>query len=300
MFTVAVSSRALFNLEDGHEIYVREGQCAFDAYMRKTEKKPLRPGAAFPLIQKLLALNVGVPPIVEVVLLSSNSFEASGRIMHSVRHHGLNIDRAFFTSGGERFRLAKSAGVSLFLSTNGDEARNSIQSGIASACVMPTSHAADTTDGIRLAFDGDSVLFSDEAERRYQDGGLTAFAEGEQRNAHVPLGPGPFKPVLHAVHEIQTSFAGGRCPIRVALVTARGFSAADRVLKTFRVWGINVDEAYFCAGTNKGPYLQSFGADLFFDDSWRNVENASQFVPSGHVLHGVLNETSAAIPAPVS
>lgn len=302
MLVVAISSRALFNLEDGHTIYQKEGSAAFDEYMHKNEKKALRPGVAFPLVKKLLALNTpGVKrDKVEVMLLSSNTLEAGARVMNSVRHYGLDIERAFFTSGGDRFRIAKAGNVTLFLSTNPSEVRKALSSGIASACVMPNSRFdeanAENAGGICIAFDGDSVLFDDSAERVNQSGGLEAFQENERRHAKVPLGDGPFKPVLQALHDIQQSFDPRSTdrPLRVALVTARGVPAYDRVLKTFRTWGVHVDESFFCGGMPKGPFLEALGADLFFDDGMHNVESASQFVPACHVPHGVVGAAQGA------
>lgn len=292
MLRVAVSSRALFNLEVGHRIYETEGPRAFDAYMRQHENKPLRPGDSFGLVRKLLALNIpGEPERVEVLLLSSNTLDAGARVMTSIRHYGLNVERAFFTSGGDRFRIAKAANVTLFLSTNPEEVKNALAVGIASAHVIPSSREHRPRAGastLCIAFDGDSVLFSDEAERINQLEGLAAFTASEQSKSKLPLADGPFKPVLQALHEIQESFPDTpNKPLRVALVTARGVPAYDRVLKTFRTWGLRVDESFFCAGLPKGPFLDALDADLFFDDSLINIESARQYVLAGHVPHGI-------------
>ena len=294
MLIVAVSSRALFNLEDGHTLFQTEGWAAFDAYMRKNEKKALRPGVAFPLVKKLLALNTpGTRDRVEVLLLSSNTLEAGARVMNSVRHYNLDIERAFFTSGADRFRIAKACKVTLFLSTNPAEVRKALAAGIASASVIPHSRMAEAASertSLCIAFDGDSVLFDDSAEKINQAEGLAAFQAAERKQAAVPLGAGPFKPVLQALHDIQQGFDrhDPAHPLRVALVTARGVPAYDRVLKTFRSWGVRIDESFFCGGMPKGPLLDALGADLFFDDGMHNVESASQFVPACHVPHGVV------------
>jgi 5'-nucleotidase len=289
----AVSSRALFNLEDGNRVYESEGPEAFDAYMRKNEKKPLRPGVAYNLVRKLLNLNTpgGERDKVEVVLLSRNSPEAGLRVMHSIRHLNLDIERAVFTQGTERFRYAKALGTHLFLSANAGEVKAALQSGIAAATIMPNSAALHSHDGeVRFAFDGDAVLFSDEAERINLQEGLAAFQKSEQDNALAPLAAGPFKPVLQALHAIQSTYPANESPLKVALVTARGIPAHERVLRTLRNWNIRVDEAVFCAGMIKGPFLEAFGADFFFDDAQHNVDYASAHVPSGHVPSGVRNE----------
>jgi 5'-nucleotidase len=300
MLIVAVSSRALFKLEDGHKIYERDGVGAFDAYMRKHENRPLRPGVAFSTVRKLLSLNApGQRDKVDVLLLSTNTLDAGARVMNSIRHYGLDIERAFFTSGGDRFRIAKAANVTLFLSTNPAEVKKALALGIASASVIPNSHVqrhrADS-NALCIAFDGDSVLFGDEAERVNQLEGLAAFYASEQSKAKEPLGDGPFKPVLQALHEIQQGFADRTDPpLRVALVTARGVPAYDRVLKTFRSWGVHVDESFFCGGLPKGRFLDALDADLFFDDGMHNVESARQYVPTAHVPHGIQGEMAGTI-----
>jgi 5'-nucleotidase len=296
MLTVAVSSRALFNLEDGNSIFHTEGVAAFDTYMRENETKALRPGVAFSVVKKLLALNSpGQRDRVEVILLSSNTFEAGARVMNSTRQYGLDIERAFFTSGGDRFSIAKAANVTLFLSTNPQEVRKALAEGVASASVMTQSRCEDDVETevaglLCVAFDGDAVLFDDSAERVNQAEGLTAFQESERRQALIPLGAGPFHKVLMALHAIQQEFAmaGKPCPLRVALVTARGVKAYDRVLSTFRAWGVRIDEAFFCGGLPKGPFLAALGADLFFDDTMHNIESAVQYVPTCHVPNGVV------------
>lgn len=294
MLTVAVSSRALFNLEDGQAIFETHGVSRFDAYMRENEGKPLRPGAAFQLVKKLLALNsTGARDKVEVILLSSNTLEAGARVMNSVRHYGLDISRAMFTSGGDRFRIAKAYRVHLFLTTNQQEVRKALAAGIAAARVMPTSRIGDADDDqapLTIAFDGDSVLFSDEAERVYQAAGLEEFVGSEQRHAMVPLQPGPLKPVLDALLRLKEALVveGKSHRLTFALVTARSVQVYERVLHTFRAWGVQLEHAYFLDGAEKGPLLEALGADLFFDDGMHNIESALRFVPACHVPHGVV------------
>lgn len=299
MFTVAVSSRALFNLEDGNAIYQTQGAAAFNAYMRESETKALRPGVAFSVVKKLLALNTpGERDRVEVILLSSNTLEAGARVLNSARHYGLDIERAFCTSGGDRIGLAQAANVTLFLSTNPSEVRKALAAGIASASVMTESRCGanvenDESSVLCVAFDGDAVLFDDSAEKVNQAEGLRAFQESERRQAEIPLGAGPFYQVLMALYAIQQEFAeaGLPCPLRLALVTARGVKAYDRVLRTFRAWAVGVDEALFCGGLPKGPFLAALRADLFFDDTMHNIESAVQFVPTCHVPNGVVGAT---------
>lgn len=285
---VAVSSRALFHIEDGDEIFRNQGQEAFDAYMRSKEDTPLRPGAAFSLVKKLIRLNHLLPAgqggTVKVVLMSRNSPDAGLRVANSIEHYGLDINQAVFSKGADRFRYAKEAGAQLFLSANPEEVRNSIKSGLTAACVRPSASEEPSDDVLRIAFDGDAVIFSDESDQVYQQSGLEGFQAHEIKNAKTPLLPGPLEPVFKALNFIQKSLGDHQDTLRIGLVTARGRKAYPRVVHTFRAWGLSVDEAFFCDGENKGPFLKAFGADVFFDDSSRNIENAhSHGVPSGHV-----------------
>lgn len=287
--TVAVSSRALFHIEDGHEIFEKQGQAAFDEYMLSKERVPLRPGTAFSLIRKLLALNERAgTPLVDVVMLSRNSPDAGLRIMNSVHHYGLPIEGAIFSKGGDRFRYAKALGAQLFLSANPGDVKLAVENGIAAATMLPAERQDDMSDStIRIAFDGDAVLFSAEADQCYQQHGLAEFMRTENEKADVPLGAGPFKPVIEALQLIQKHFPAGECPLKLAMVTARGMPSHHRPIRTLRLWGIELDEAMFAAGRPKGPLLRAFGADVFFDDTKKNITSASDCdIPSGHVPYG--------------
>lgn len=294
MLTVGISSRALFDINDGHHIYVEQGPQAFDQYMLENEKKPLRKGVAFNLVKKLLSLNKGCDkPRVRIMLLSSNSLNAGARVMASVRHYDLNIETAIFTSGGNRFKIAKAISLHMFLTTNPEEVRRALALGIASATVHPFSQvSASEDDPLCIAFDGDAVVFGSESENYNQLHGLAAFQLHEQSNAAVPLSDGPFKSVLQELCRIQGELTATNDVelakfIRIALVTARGTPAYERVVTTLRAWGLHVDESLFCGGMPKGPFLHALGADLFFDDGMHNIVSAQEFVPSCHVPHGV-------------
>ena len=300
MLTIAVSSRSLFQLEEANDIHVTRGQAAFDEYMFATENEPLKPGAAFPLVSKLLALNSTRSPQrrdrVEVVLLSRNSAGAGMRVMNSVHHHGLDIEQAVFTNGGDRFAYAHALEADLFLCSDSVEASRALKYGIAAANIVssapvciadPTDPSACTEDlVVRIAFDGDSVLFSGEADQVYRDHGIMRFRNDELRDAGLPLGEGCFKHLLGKLHDLREALPpelAGR--LRISLVTARGLPSHGRPLNTLRSWGLSVDEAIFCAGKPKGPLLRAFRADMFFDDTGRNVESArAHGVAAGHVL----------------
>ena len=293
--TVAITSRALFDLEHSHALYEREGVAAYQAHQRENEDAPLEPGIAFPLVRKLLALNEGADPEVprvEVILLSRNSSDTGLRIFNSIRHHGLAISRATFTSGAPTWPYIRPFGAHLFLSANPESVRRALEHGVAAATILPAVPATRTThDQLRIAFDGDAVIFGDESERVSQEQGLAAFHDHETTRAREPLSGGPFRGFLDALHRLQAAFpAGEQAPIRTALVTARSAPAHERVIRTLREWDVRLDEALFLGGRPKGPFLETFGADIFFDDSLHNIDSASRHVAAGHVPHGVSNE----------
>lgn len=294
---IAISSRALFDLEESHALFERDGVDAFAAYQRSHEDELLPPGIAFPLVRKLLALNADAPagtPRVEVILLSRNSSDTGLRVFNSIQHHGLAITRATFTSGAPTWPYIKPFGAHLFLSADAVAVRRALEHGIAAATLLPAPAVQPAEDGrpreqIRIAFDGDAVLFDDQSERVSREDGLEAFSRHERERAHEPLPGGPFRVFLDALHRLQASYPIEACPIRTALVTARSAPAHERVIRTLREWGIRLDEALFLGGRAKGPFLQAFGADIFFDDSQHNIDSAREHVAAGHVPHGVAN-----------
>ncbi|WP_297798784.1 5'-nucleotidase [Arenimonas sp. GDDSR-1] len=289
---VAITARALFHLEDGHHVFEQQGIAAYAEYQRLHENDILPQGIAFPLVRKLLALNAGAPPEhprVEVILLSRNSSDTGLRIFNSIEHYGLKITRAVFTSGAEVYPYIQPFGAQLFLSANPDSVRSALEHGIAAATILPAVAAEQVHPELRIAFDGDAVIFGDESERVSQEGGLAAFHAHEAARAHEPLSGGPFKGFLSALHDLQECFPPDASPIRTALVTARSAPAHKRVILTLRQWGVRLDESLFLGGRDKGPFLEAFGADLFFDDSSHNIDSARLHVAAGHVPHGVSN-----------
>jgi len=290
--TVAITARALFDLEHSHGLYEREGVAAYAEFQRDREDDMLAPGIAFPLVRKLLALNEGRPrhsPRVEVILLSRNSADTGLRIFNSIEHYDLSIVRAVFTSGAPTYPYIVPFGAQLFLSANPESVRRALEHSVAAATILPSKAPEQVHDQLRIAFDGDAVIFGDESERISQEQGMEAFARNEREQSATPLSGGPFRGFLAALHSIQSAFPSDPSPIRTALVTARSAPAHKRVILTLREWGVRLDEALFLGGRDKGPFLEAFGADIFFDDSHRNVENARQHVATGHVPHGVSN-----------
>jgi 5'-nucleotidase len=269
---------------------------AFAEYQVEREDEPLAPGGAYPLVQKLLRLNELLGERrVDVILLSHNSADTGLRVFNSIQHYGLPIERAAFCGGQNPFRYVTAFGCKLFLSTEPEDVRSALAQGVAAATLLPSSRNGGAgSDQLRIAFDGDAVLFSDEAERIYKSQGLQAFAESERAAARRPLSDGPFKPFLQALHDLQARFSAEnwpaeQSPIRTALVTARSAPAHERVIRTLRAWNIRIDEALFLGGMSKGEFLRAFEADVFFDDQLGHCDSAVHHVATGHVPHGVAN-----------
>lgn len=292
---VAISSSALFDLHASDRIYSKKGVAAYANYQIEKESEVLEPGVAFNLVRKLLGLNQALErdDAVEVILLSRNSADTGLRVFNSIQHYGLPIIRAAFTGGAAPYPYMKPFGSHLFLSTNPDDVREALGNGLAAASILPGKHDPDAdVDQLKFAFDGDAVLFSDIAEKVYQEEGLEKFQEVESQQADTPLPGGPFKPFLLALHDLQREFGDKDCPIRTALVTARSAPAHERVIKTLRHWDIRLDESMFLGGMRKSDFLKAYGADVFFDDQAEHCAHASAVVPTGHVLHGVTNKSN--------
>jgi 5'-nucleotidase len=252
--------------------------------------QPARAGVAFSLVRKLLAFNAGGGRQVAVVILSRNDPVSGMRVFRSAQHYGLPVQRGVFTRGEPPWRYLRPLAANLFLSTNEADVRSALLAGVPAARVYPHSAHASAAhpDEVRIAFDGDAVLFSDEAERVFQRDGLAAFQQHESSQAATPLAPGPFKPLLDALHQLQHTPAAAM-KLRTALVTARSAPAHERAIRTLMAWNIEVDEAMFLGGLPKGEFLREFEPDFFFDDQTGHIENAAAHVPAGHVAAGVSN-----------
>jgi len=289
---VALSSRALFNFEEENQVFEQANDTAYMQLQSERLEVPATPGVAYPLVQKLLAFNTPESQRVEVVVLSRNDPVSGLRVFRSAKAHGLAIERGVFTRGEPPFRYLRALNAHLFLSMNEADVRDALDAGFPAAKVYPDSAraAAAHPQDVRIAFDGDAVLFSDEAERVYQSGGLDAFQRHETEKLATPLPPGPFKPLLMALHRLQK--AGDQAApmrLRTALVTARSAPAHERAIRTLMNWGLQVDEAMFLGGLDKGSFLREFEPDFFFDDQTGHCESAARVVPTGHVASGVIN-----------
>ena len=287
---VAISSRALFDFEEENQVFEQGDDRAYMKLQLERLEEPAKPGVAFSLVKKLLAFNDAQTQRVEVVILSRNDPVSGMRVFRSAQHYGLPIQRGSFTRGQSPWRYLKPLNANLFLSTHLSDVRAALDAGVPAAQVYPHSaHASDAhPHEVRIAFDGDAVLFSDEAERVFQAEGLSAFQAHERAKAAQPLLAGPFKPLLAALHRLQQEGTPAM-RIRTALVTARSAPAHERAIRTLMEWNIEVDEAMFLGGLPKGEFLKEFEPDFFFDDQTGHIESAAQHVPAGHVASGVQN-----------
>ena len=285
---IAISSRALFNLDHSHQIFKEEGIEAYAKHQQENESSVLKPGVGFTLVKKLLKLNSKKTPI-DVILLSRNSADTGLRIFNSIEHYGLNISRAAFTRGESTHPFVGAFEADLFLSSNYLDVQKALQSGFAAASIVESKADNIHPSQLRIAFDGDAVIFSDESEQIFQEQGLKAFHENEKLSENVELKAGPFKSFLVSLQKIQSTFPEKNNPIRTALVTARSAPSHKRVIHTMREWGIRIDESFFLGGLDKGVFLREFAADIFFDDQQQHCNSASKYVPTGHVPSGIKN-----------
>jgi 5'-nucleotidase len=289
LLVVGISSRALFDLEAEEAIFRTHGLDAYRRHQLDNENEVLKLGAGFALVRALLKLNALTDNkrFVEVVIMSRNSSETSMRIFNSIQHYGLDITRAVLSGGASLAPYLAAFNVSLFLSLHEDDVQAAINSGVASALLyQKPENALEELGQIRIAFDGDAVIFSDESERIFQQQGIEAFEKHERENANRPLPDGPFARLLKALSYIQNNFknADGRAaPIRTALVTARSSPAHERVIRTLRVWDVAIDETFFMGGVAKSDVLAAFKPHIFFDDQPGHCARAAPFVQTGLV-----------------
>ena len=290
---VAISSRALFDFEEENAVFESADDRAYMRLQLERLEQAAKPGVAYRLVKKLMAFNADGVKRVDVVILSRNDPVSGLRVFRSVRSAELGIERGVFTRGRAPFSYLHPLKANLFLSANADDVRAALASGFPAALVYTQTARDDPhPDEVRIAFDGDAVLFADEAERVFHQHGLDAFQSHEEDHATRPLPPGPFKPLLEALHRLQRVDTSGavKMKLRTALVTARSAPAHERAIRTLMDWRIDVDEAMFLGGLAKGPFLREFEPDFYFDDQTRHVESASLHVPAGHVPHGIANE----------
>jgi 5'-nucleotidase len=282
---IGLSSRALFDLDEANAVFEQHGLTAFREYQREHEREILEPGTAFPLVKGLLAVNERAgEPLVDVIILSRNDADSAMRVLRSIEAHGLSITRGVFRGGRDPWPLLPALSCDVFLSAEPSQVVKAREHGVAAALIMPGARLIpEDMSEVRIAFDGDAVLFDPASQQVYDEQGLDAFHEHEAAHQDEPMSPGPFRPFLEGLARVQAHF-GATSPVRTALVTARAAPAHYRVVNTLRSWGINIDETYFLGGVDKTKVLKAFGAHIFFDDQLVHAERASAQVPAAQVL----------------
>ena len=289
---IGISSRALFDLSDSHKIFENQGIEAYREYQIENENEILEPGDAFNLVTKILKINdfYKSNDRIEVILLSRNTADTGLRVFNSIEAHKLDITRAVFCGGESPYKYVKAFGVDLFLSSSKDDVKMAIENNVPSARIISSKASIKTKvdDTLKIAFDGDSVIFSDESEKVFEAEGLKAFLDNERKKKSM-LKAGPFKSFLVELNKLQSELDSGTSPIRTALVTARSAPSHKRVIKTLRKWGVRIDESLFLGGMNKSEFLKSFEADIFFDDQKKHIIDTKKSIASGHVPYGIKN-----------
>jgi len=289
LLVIGISSRALFDLEAEENLFRTQGLEAYRRHQLDNENEILKRGAGYALVRALLKLNALTENkrLVEVVIMSRNSSETSMRIFNSIKHYDLDITRAVLSGGASLAPYLAAFNVSLFLSLHEDDVQAAVNSGVASALLyQKPENGLEELNQIRIAFDGDAVIFSDESERIFQEQGIEAFEKHERENAMRPLADGPFARLLKALSFIQNNFKndeGRAAPIRTALVTARSSPAHERVIRTLRVWNVAIDETFFMGGVAKSDVLAAFKPHIFFDDQPGHCSRAAPLVQTGRV-----------------
>lgn len=285
---IAISSRALFNLEDENKIFEEKGLDDYYKYQIENEDRQIEQGTGFRLVNNLLKINDDFPDDkqVEVIIMSRNNSATSLRITKSIEKYNLDIQRSAWTGGNDIAKYLKPFKVDLFLSANEHDVQNAVNEGIASARILPYKNAENEfSNQVKIAFDGDAVLFSEESEVIYKTQGLEAFLEHEKKNVTNAMKDGPFAQLLRVISNIQAKYPQEQTPIRTALITARNSPAHERVIRTLSDWNVRLDEAFFLGGVDKYEVVKAFGADIFFDDQDVHLESTSKQTPSAKVLY---------------
>jgi len=289
VLVVGISARALFDLEEESKLFNEKGIAEYRKVQLENENVELKPGTGYHLVKALLNLNKlsSTQRLVEVIIMSSNSPETGVRVLNSISSLGLDITRSAFT-GGENISVYMEAfGVDLFLSKNENDVQEVIDSKTAAAALIlePPTDFNSAEETVRIAFDADAVLFSEDSEYIYKSQDLAAFHQNERDNVDIPLKEGPHAKLLKSLARIQQYMDDDVKvnPLRLAIVTARSSPSHMRVIKTLRQWEVYVDEAFFLGGISKDKVLKAFNAHIFFDDQDVHLDNAKKVIPSGKV-----------------
>ena len=299
---IGIASSALFDLDESDRVFREQGEQVYREFQEENLDNPLEPGVAMPFIKRVLSLNdltedADDGPLVEVIILSRNDPDTGARVMRSVKHHGLPITRAVFNQGRSPYKFMPAFNMSLFLSADEANVREAVALGLPAGQVLPSAGTDDAgDDSLRIAFDFDGVLASDESEQIMQEGGLGLFHEYETRHAKSAHSPGPLRDFLQEVNKLQRREEARRLVdpsyrtrVHVSIVTARNAPSHERALVSLKKWGVTVNDAFFLGGVDKGAVIRILRPHIFFDDQLSHLESAAVSAPSVHVPFGALN-----------
>lgn len=305
---VGVASSALFDLTESDKFFRDNGEMKYRTYQDERIDETLTPGVAFPFVKRLLGLDDLRPydPLVEVIVLSKNDPTTGLRVMRSVAAHELEVTRAIFTQGASPYEYIEALEMSLFLSANRADVDAALKAGHPAGHVLAsTALYNDDDQSLRIAFDFDGVLASDESEKIYQSGDLGTYMDHESIHRADALQEGLLKPLLADLNRIQAleeersrADQGYEARLRIALVTARNAPAHERAVNSLRKWGVEVNDAFFLGGIAKSRILQVMRPHLFFDDQELHLTGAAQYAAGVHIPYGVANEKTPRKPKP--
>ena len=300
-FVIAVASSALFDLTDSDRVFRTLGESEYRKYQEENIDNPLERGVAFPFIKRLLSLNEVFSDVnpVEVVLMSKNSPETGERVFRSIRHYGLDISRACFTSGKPNFQYLPAFNATLFLSANNEDVKEAMDNGFAAGRVLNRNYVEDDENDkeLRIAFDFDGVLADDSSEKIYKSSGgnIQTYLEHEEALADTPLKGGPILDLLKVIsiyqkeeRKLKEQNPEYKKIIKTSIVTARNAPAHERVISSLKAWGVEVDDAFFLGGIDKSRILSILKPHIFFDDQIGNIEHLGN-VPAVHIPFGIAN-----------
>lgn len=299
---VAVASSALFDLSESDKVFREKGYSIYKRYTKQHQNDVFKPGVAFPFVKRFLAINKRFPEQkpVEVVLLSKNDPETGLRVFNSISHYDLDIVRAGFLNGKSPIEYIPAFNTSLFLSANAEDVKEAVNAGFPAGTVLGESYEEDdpNENELRIAFDFDGVIVDDQAEKIFQEKDLDAFHDNEITKANLPMDPGPLFKLFKQLSALQRAdkLSARKKPnsykrfLRISIVTARSAPAHERAVNTLRKWRMEVDEAFFLGGIEKGRILEIMKPHIYFDDQMSHLKSSSgKHIPSVHIPFGITN-----------
>ncbi len=257
---VGLVPRALFDLGAEDEVLRTGGPDALRRQRAEREEELLDPGRGLGLARALGHLDPGAARRVELVLLSRESADTSLRVVSSARRHELEIMRAVFTGGQPLDPYLAALRVDLFLCNDESEARAALDAGISAGVVCDGGELAREGESeIRVAFDGDAELFAD-------DGEAGEAADPASRSAGRGAPPASFARLLGALAMFGSDGRGRGPRLRTALVSSRTGAVQERMLRTLRRFGLQLDEAFFVGDLPKSEILAAFRPHVAFGE----------------------------------